>query len=241
MQMKTNVVLSPMLHDDLYFTGKTVVVIDVLRATTTIVTAFKNGCETVLPVGSLDVGVRSASDMFGARLLRGGEKNMKKIDGFDLGNSPLEYTQETVAKKAIVFLTTNGSRAAVKTRFSDETIIASFLNANAVVDYLLKKNDNIEILCSGSNGNFCFEDTFLAGYIVKLIRDQKPDLELTDSAYASYLLARQHENDIEKGLAASDHGKNLIKAGFSEDIRFAAQTNITDVIPIFNSGQITVK
>lgn len=239
--MKINVVLSPMLRDDLYFTGKTVVLIDVLRATTTIVTAFMNGCETVLPVGSLDVGVRRGSDMYGARLLRGGEKNMQKIDGFDLGNSPLEYTSDIVENKAIVFLTTNGSRAAVKTRFSDETIIASFLNAYAVVDYLLKKGDNIVILCSGSNGNFCLEDTFLAGYLISLIVEKSENVELTDSAHASFLVAGKYENAIEQGLSASDHGKHLIEAGFSEDIRFAAQCNITDVMPIFNNGSITVK
>ena len=112
--MKINTLLSPLNVDELYFTNKTTIVIDVLRASTTIITALANGAKEIIPVNSIEFAVKVSGDTFSSLTLLGGERNTKKIDGFALGNSPLEYTEEIVKGKSIVFFTTNGTKAIVK-------------------------------------------------------------------------------------------------------------------------------
>ena len=121
--MKLNVLFSPGNTDDLYFTGKTTVVIDVLRASTTIVEALKNGAKDVIPVATVEFAMKISGGMFGGQTLLCGERNTKKIEGFALGNSPLEYKKEIVSGKSIVFYSTNGTRAIVKAKFSENLFI----------------------------------------------------------------------------------------------------------------------
>ena len=97
--MKINVLFSPVSADELSFTGKTTVVIDVLRASSTIVTALQNGAREVIPVATVEFAVKVSGGMFGGQTLLGGERNTKKIEGFALGNSPLEYTPDSCRRK----------------------------------------------------------------------------------------------------------------------------------------------
>ena len=105
--MRVNVLFSPVITDELFFTGKTVVVIDVLRASTTIVAALQNGAREIVPVANVEFGVKISGGMFGGQTLLGGERNTRKVEGFALGNSPLEYTREVVSGKTIILYTTN--------------------------------------------------------------------------------------------------------------------------------------
>ena len=113
--MKIRTLLSPLNVEELYFTKKTTVVIDVLRATTTIVTALHNGAKEIIPVSSIEFAMKISG---GGQMLLGGERNAEKIDGFTFGNSPLEYTEEAVKGKSIILFTTNGSKALVRAKFS---------------------------------------------------------------------------------------------------------------------------
>ena len=239
--MKLNVLVSPSAVEELYFSNKTVVVIDVLRATTTIVTALENAAKEIIPVHSIEFAMKASSSMFGGQTLIGGERNTKKIDGFNLGNSPLEYTAENIAGKSIILFTTNGSKAIVKTKYTKETLIGSFLNVQSTAEHLVKQNDDaIEIVCSGANGLFCIEDTVCAGLIVREIQKLNPDVVLTDGARAAVDLSGLVMNDICKMLVNSDHGKLLVENGFEKDIRYCSRLNVSTIVPEYSTNVIKV-
>lgn len=236
--MKTNVLFSNLHLDELYFTGKTCVVIDVLRASTVIVTALSNGAKEVIPVNTVDFAVKVSGDAFRSQTILGGERNTKKVEGFALGNSPLEYTSEVIAGKSIILYTTNGSRSIVKAKFAENLFIASFNNLNAIVNHLIKLNKDVEIICAGTNGGFNLEDAVCAGNIIARLEESENEIELSDSSTASKLLYKNYSKSITKMLKNTDHGKLLIENGFEADIKECAKVDSSDVIPFFLSGII---
>ncbi|MBU1099847.1 MAG: 2-phosphosulfolactate phosphatase [Bacteroidetes bacterium] len=236
--MKINVLLSPLNADELFFTGKTTVVIDVLRASTVIVNAFENGAKEVVPVSSMEFAMKSSANAFGGLSILGGERNTKKIDGFTLGNSPLEYTEENVSGKSIVHFTTNGSKAIVKAKFSENLVVCAFSNLQAVAEYLLQLKEDVQILCAGSNGMFCMEDTVCAGKLIESITQLGESVEITDAGKASLVLYKTFGTDIRQMLSDSEHGKVLMDNGLGEDLDFCALVNSSTVIPFFKAGTI---
>ncbi len=234
--MKFNVMFSPVVADELFFTGKTTVVIDVLRATSTIVTALFNGAREVIPVNSIEFAMKVSGNAFGGQTLLGGERNTKKIEGFNLGNSPLEYSKEAVFGKSIILFTTNGSKAIVKAKFSENLFICSFNNLNSVAAELLKINKDVEIICAGRNGGFSLEDTICAGKLISEIQKSKEDCELSDSAKTGVILNKTYGKNIAKALAESEHGKILLDNGFDQDIQYCAKLNNIDAVPYFTNS-----
>jgi 2-phosphosulfolactate phosphatase len=238
--MKINTLFCPTHVEELYFTGKTVAVIDVLRATTTIITALNNGAKEIIPVGNFEFAMKISGSMFGGQTLLGGERNTKKIDGFNLGNSPLEYKKETVSGKSIVLLTTNGSKAVVKTKFSDTSVICAFLNLSTVAKYLASLNKDMEIVCSARSGFFSLEDAICAGKLASEIASLTGSIEKTDSTNAAIQLAKSFGKNLKKMLYDTVHGKLLIENGFEEDLKYCAKLNSTEIIPVFSSGSIKI-
>ncbi len=236
--MKINVLFSPLNTDDLYFTNKTTVVIDVLRATSVITQAIKNKAKEIIPVATVEFAVKVSGGMFGGQTLLGGERNTKKIEGFALGNSPFEYVKKIVEGKSIVFYTTNGTKAIVKAKFSENLIICSFLNISAVARYIVKLGTDVEILCSGRNNLFSLEDSVCAGRLVKEIAKLNSDLTLNDSTLAAITLDDKFGSDIIDMIKNSEHGKILLENGFEKDIEFCSQLDVIDIIPYFKSGTI---
>ena len=236
--MKINVHYTTQQFDELYFTGKTSVVIDVLRATTVIVTALKNGAREVIPVGTVDFAMKVSGNAFGGQTILGGERNTKKVEGFNLGNSPLEYKPEVVSGKSIILYTTNGSKAIVKAKFSENLYICCFNNLPAIAEQLLKLNKDVEIICGGSNGNFNMEDAVCAGNLISELQKVDKTVEIADSGRASLVLYKSFGKSIAKMLKQSEHGKLLIENGFSADIKECAQFGTTDMIPYYLSGAI---
>jgi 2-phosphosulfolactate phosphatase len=236
--MKINVLFSPIVADELFFTGKTSVVIDVLRASTTVVAALQNGAKEIIPVASVEFAVKISGGMFGGQTLLGGERNTKKIAGFALGNSPLEYTSEIVSGKTIVLYTTNGTKAIVKAKFSENLFICSFLNLNAVANHLAQLNKDVEILCAGRSNSFSMEDMICAGKLSAEILKIKEDAELTDSAKASVALNKSAGKNLVKMLKETEHGKILLENNFEDDIKYCAKLNTSDSIPVYNSNVI---
>jgi len=236
--MKINVLFSPLNADELYFTNKTTVVIDVLRATSVITQAMKNKAKEIIPVATVEFAVKVSGGMFGGQTLLGGERNTKKIEGFALGNSPFEYVKKIVEGKSIVFYTTNGTKAIVRAKFSENLIICSFLNISAVAKYLVKLGNSVEILCSGRNNLFSLEDSVCAGRLVKEISALKNDLVLNDSTQAAMSLDDKFGSDLVSMMKSCEHGKILLDNGFEKDIEFCAKINSTDIIPVFKNGTI---
>lgn len=234
--MKLNVFLSQIITDELFFTGKTTVVIDVLRATSTIVTAISNGAKEIVPVATIEFAVKVSGGMFGGQTLLGGERNTKKIEGFALGNSPLEYSKDVVDGKSIVFYTTNGTKAIAKARYSDNLILCSFLNISAVANHLIKLNNDIEIVCAGRNNYFSIEDSVCAGMLVTKIKNHYSDVELNDSAKASIILYEKFSKNISKMMRTADHAKQLLDNGFEADLDYCSKIDLLDTIPYYSNG-----
>lgn len=236
--MKIHVLLSPLNVDELHFTGKTTVVIDVLRATTTITTALYNGAREVVPVNSIEFAMKVSGNSFGGQTLLGGERNTKKIEGFTLGNSPLEYSREAIEGKSLILYTTNGTKATVKAKFSENLFLLGFNNLEAVAKHLASLNNDVEILCAGSNGMFCIEDTVCAGKLIEELRKISGNLELSDSAKACVTLADSFGENILEMLIGCEHGKLLIENGFEDDLNFVADLNTIDAVPFFDAGVV---
>ncbi len=236
--MKIDVLLSPHNVDELYFTAKTTVIIDVLRATTTIATALEAGAKEIIPVGSLDFAMKISGAAAGGQTLLCGERNINMIEGFSHGNSPLEYKDENIEGKSIIFFTTNGSKAIVKAKFSENLFLASFNNLDAIVNYLIKLDKDFNIVCSASEGVFCVEDTVCAGKIVSEVLNKKPKCEITDASKAAIVLYEFFGKDLLKMLSECEHGKKLAAKGFSEDIEYCAKLNSNNIIPYFENGSI---
>lgn len=234
--MKLRVLFSPANTDDLYFTRKTTVIIDVLRASTTILEALKNGAKDIIPVSTVEFAVKISGGMFGGQTLLGGERNTKKIEGFALGNSPIEYKKEIVSGKSIVFYSTNGTRAIVKAKFSKNLIICAFSNLKAVAQHLINLDEDCVILCAGNNNLFSLEDSVCAGALIDQIIKIKKDVELSDAARGALALNNSFGNDKLTILKESEHGKLLLKNGFENDLDLCSKLNTNDVVAYYTNS-----
>lgn len=236
--MKLDVLFSPVQTDELFFTGKTTVVIDVLRASTTIITALANGAKEVVPVGTIEFAVKISGGIFGGQTLLGGERNTKKIEGFALGNSPLEYKSETVSGKTIVFYSTNGSRAIVKAKYSANLFVCSFNNMRTLSKHLKNLNEDVVILCSGNNNFFSLEDSVCAGNLINELTAVRKKVILSDSSICALTLFNSFGKNIVKMMYESEHGQLLVKNGFEEDLKVCAEKNNTDMIPFYTENAL---
>ena len=221
---------------------ETVVVIDTLRATSTIVAALMAGAREVIPVAEIDEAVAVAQRLGKERTLLCGEKGAVKIDGFDLGNSPHEYLPELVEGKTLVLRTTNGTRALKAAASADAVLCAAFVNCSAVANYLVAlQPQQVTILCSGTEGAFSFEDALAAGALADALASQDIDVEATDGFRAVQELYRQHCDDIESPLREGEHGRKLLALGLEEDIVFCARKDVPGaVVPVLNGSMLQV-
>ncbi len=240
--MKIEVFFSPSQIDDLFMRDKNVVVIDVLRASSTVITALNNGAKEIIPVNTIESAVKVSGNLFGDVVLRGGERNGKIIEGFNLSNSPLEYTEEAVKNKSIIFCTSNGAPAMWKARYAKNLLIAGFINMSATVKRITELKDDVYILCAGKHTQFCLEDTVCAGMIIKELMDGKnSEFEFNDSASAAYTLYKNASKNLLKMARTCDHGKFLIEIGYENDLEFCTNVDAFDVVPEFSSNVLRLK
>lgn len=207
--------------------GKFCVVVDVLRATTTIAAALDAGCPAVIPVETPEEAREIAREQ---GCLLGGERNSVRIEGFDFGNSPLEYTPERIDGRPIAFTTTNGTRAMRACEAGETLVAASFVNGAAVARLLEESENDIFIVCAGTRGEPSIEDTVCAGM---LLDSAVRSLEVSGEAREAIALWNRHKG----GLAAmmkevSPHGRSLVDLGFERDVDFAASLNKLEVLSV---------
>jgi 2-phosphosulfolactate phosphatase len=228
-----DVFLLPSLAEPEQLAGRTCVVIDVLRATTTIVHALAAGATQIVPCLEVDEARRVAAEI-GAAAVLGGERAGGKIAGFDLGNSPGEYTRASVGAKTLVFTTTNGTRALARCKQSERVLIGAFVNFSAICGELAGA-EPIALLCGGTDGEVTREDALLAGAIVTELKRSGP-VTLNDQAEIAadaWQTAVRYLTDRPLGmtLRASRGGRNLMGMGHESDIDLAAQIDKFDIVP----------
>lgn len=219
---------------------KTVVIIDVLRASSTIVTAFMSGAKAIIPVGDMGEASKIAQNVDSDNYLLCGEKDGEKIEGYDLGNSPLEYTKEIVEGKNLIFNTTNGTKAIKKSLGSSKILIASFLNVGAIVEELKNQENDIVLVCAGWKGRLAFEDMLLAGNIIYLMSDGNLPNDSRDGAKVAFGLYDKYGDDISTVIHQSNHAMRLKDIIGTSDIDYCCQVDITNMIPRLKEGMITL-
>ncbi len=240
--IKAEVYFTPAFMDDLLMRDRNVVVIDVLRSSTTIVTALNNGAREIIPVASIESAAKVSGSLFGDVTLRGGERNGKMIEGFNLGNSPTEYTADTVKGKSIIFSTTNGSLAISKGKHAKLLVVTGFVNVSRTAEYIASMRRDFYILCAGNQNSFCIEDTVCAGMVLDKVQQLlKQNFISGDSANAALLLYKTYSKSILKMMQQSEHGKFLQDIGFGNDINICADVDSIPVLPVLHGNMIVLK
>ncbi|HHP7230127.1 MAG TPA: 2-phosphosulfolactate phosphatase family protein [Xenococcaceae cyanobacterium] len=222
------------------------VVIDVLRATTTIATALNSGAEAVQAFSDIDILMEKSARWLADKRLRAGERGGEKVPGFDLGNSPLECVPEVVTGKRLFLTTTNGTRALQRVALAPTVITAAQVNRQAVVNYLLQKQpETVWLVGSGWQGSYSVEDTACAGAIAELLITQgKMSLEAiagNDELVGALSLYAQWQGNLLAMFHNCSHGQRLLRLNCHQDLEYCATTDILDILPIQKEAGVLVK
>jgi 2-phosphosulfolactate phosphatase len=249
---RIDVYLLPALVEPQQLAGQTVVAIDILRATTTIIHALAAGAVQVVPCLEIDEARLLAAGEFPGSAVLGGERGGLPIPNFDLGNSPRDYSRERVGGKTVVFTTTNGTRAMIRCKAARRVLIGAFVNFSAVCRELVDE-PNVALVCAGTDGHVTREDALFAGAVVselamasggheKASGGREPpeesagfalndQAELAADAWRSCTRDLTRGNPLTRALRASRGGRNLIETGQENDIDLAAQIDQFDIVP----------
>ena len=235
-KLKIDACFSPFLYPVYEDSDSIVVIIDILRATSAICTAFEHGAEKVIPVAS----VEEAREFKRQGYLVGAERNAVTVEGFDFGNSPFSYMGEQVRGKTIVITTTNGTHAIQVARHAYKVVIGSFLNIDSLCEWLVEENRNVLLLCSGWKNKFNLEDALFAGAVTEKISSLTEKFQNGDGCLALKYLYQLAEKDPNKFLNYSSHKERLSRLNLKKDIRYCLTPNQTKVIPVLK-GNVLVK
>jgi 2-phosphosulfolactate phosphatase len=233
--MRVDVALGPGEWESADFAGRVAVVIDVLRATTTVTAALANGAEAVIPFADLDEC--RAYKKRETDVLLGGEREGVKPEGFDLGNSPLEYTPEKVSGRRIAYTTTNGTRALAACREAGEIFLGALVNRRAAAERLTASRRDATLVCAGKRGAPNLEDTYCAGAIIYMLESLAAGkVDLSDRARIALAVFR----DPEAGsvLARGEHGRALAGLGFSGDVDYCGRLDVVGTVGVLENGEI---
>lgn len=234
--MKIEVCYTPQAYHLFHNDEAIVVVIDIFRATSAIVTAFYNGVNKMIPIASLE----EAKEYQAQGLMVAAERNGEIVEGFELGNSPFGYMNNKVKGKTIAISTTNGTQAIEASRAASKILIGSFLNLDILCEYLASQKRDVIMLCAGWKNKFNLEDTLFAGAVVKKLTEEFQFETQCDSAIASNHLYNLAKDDLFTFLANSSHRNRLAKLELERDINYCLTPNICPVIPIMD-GKYLVK
>jgi len=240
--MKIDVYFTPLGLNAGDLTGRAVVVIDVLRATSTIVSALAAGAKAIVPAASSEEVVRLTTNLEKNGIILAGERRLLKIEGFNLGNSPREMTRESVAGKTVFLATTNGTPALLAAQGGDPVLVAAALNFSAVAERahaLFMERGDIVVICAGREKQFALEDAYTAGRLIKAVKKGAPPKKLTlnDAAQVSLDLAAQQGGWLD-ALGASAAARQLTEAGLADDVKFCANPDRVAIVPVYADRRI---
>lgn len=229
---KIDVCLSPELVSLYDFKDKTVVIIDILRATSCMVAGMGSGIRSITPVATVEECLELGSKGY----VTAGERGGEKIKEFDIGNSPFSYMEERFTGKDIAITTTNGTRAISLSADADEIVIGAFLNLTSIVEYLKENQNDVILFCAGWKGQVNLEDTTYAGAVIDGLGDSYT--YENDSVRVALSVFRDAKNDLYEYLKNASHAHRLRKFDIEKDIRFCATIDEFDVLPILREGKI---
>jgi 2-phosphosulfolactate phosphatase len=236
---------------DVYFTplgltagdlaGRGVVVIDALRATTTIIAALASGARAVVPAASSEEAVKMTANLERDGFVLAGERRYLPIPGFGLGNSPAEMTPEAVGGKTVYLATTNGTPALVAAQGADPILVGAAVNFSALVEraraVFLERGDLV-IICAGREKQFALEDAYVAGRLVKAVKSRLRKLELNDSATVALALTQRYRRWFD-AFSACEAGRHLTELHLAADVTFSAEDDRFSLVPTYSGRRIT--
>ncbi len=239
--MNIDVCLVPAELSHCQVAQRAVVVIDVLRASTTLISALAHGCRAIIPVEEVEEAKRIAATIGDERVLLGGERGGVRIEGFALGNSPREYRGATVRDSTIVFTSTNGSRLFRLVQNGATVFVGALVNVGAVARAVAEEGRDVLLVCAGREGRFSAEDCYCAGMIVARLQRVMPrQVVLSDAARAALRFFSRGSSPLSV-LQKSEHGRFLAKLGFRQDIAVCAEVDAYEVVPFYAEGVIRAR
>jgi 2-phosphosulfolactate phosphatase len=240
--MKVRTYFSPAEASSAEMQGATAVVMDVIRATSTIIEALAAGARAVYPTISTEDAIRLATSLGRKEALICGERKGLKIDGFDLGNSPAEFTQEKVGGKQLVMTTTNGTRAFLAAEQAERVVCSAFVNLSATAR-AVRDVEDLVFVCAGKEDRFALDDALCAGMILRSLLGEATgegivgEVVLDDASRTALDLARAHEPTVEF-LAETAAGASLVAVGLATDIPLCARVDLYDFVPTMRERRI---
>ncbi len=242
--MRVDIFFTPVGLSAAEVQGGTVFVIDILRATTSMCAALSHGAKAIIPVGSTEEALRLGQTIGSADVLLAGEKDCVRIPGFHLGNSPLEMTEAAVRGKTIIVATSNGTRALLACQGAAAVFPTAAVNLTLAAERAreaLQADQHVLIVCAGRDGTFSLDDAYCAGQLASaILGGTRPRRALNDAGLASLDLVRRYGSRWTRPLAYSRAGRELIRLGFSADLREAARVDAYPVLPHFHERRITL-
>lgn len=234
--MKVNVYATHNSVREIDIKDQIAVVVDVLRATSTIVTSLNSGCKEVIPVVEIEEAMEISRNYERETYLLAGERNALKIEGFDLSNSPSEYVREVVEDKSIIFTTTNGTKAIRRAEGAREVILGALINAKAVSDYILSRRDDVAFICAGTEGRFSLDDILAVGAIIHRMDNGENLLEFDDLATVCKYMYEQYSGNLDSIVRKSRHYNVLKATEHYRDIEYCLKEDIISIVPEYRDG-----
>jgi 2-phosphosulfolactate phosphatase len=237
--MLIDLYLTPTPLNRATFEKRVVVVVDVLRATTSICAMLHAGARGIIPVAEPGEAAELRTKLGADNTVLAGEREGVKIEGFDFGNSPDEFTPETVGGKHVVMTTTNGTAVFGKAARGASIITGSLVNISRVAEGVAAEGRDLLIACAGLEGGFSIEDTLCGGMLIHQLK-QRGDREpiLNDAASLALLLYENNKQTIRAAIEQGEHGRFLRNIGFGSDVALAANVDAIPVLPILNEGRL---
>jgi len=217
--------------------GKTAILVDALRASATIITAISNKCDRIVPTSEANeaAAIKKISE---GNLLLCGEIAGQKVGGFDLGNSPLEYTQDVVEDQILIFSTTNGSVAIKMLAPAEDVIISTFINATAAAKKAFEAGRDILLVGAGTGGDVSYDDVMAIGCLLNRFRKLDESIEIDDAGRIALKLYEDGKNDIPGALAGTKNFEYLKQLKFYDDLEYCTREDMFDVVPVYREGVI---
>ncbi|MCS7005093.1 MAG: 2-phosphosulfolactate phosphatase [Cytophagales bacterium] len=235
MPLSVETCLTPELSFQHDFTDKTAVIIDIFRATSCITTGLNHGVVSIKAVSQVE-------ECFPYRqrgYLAAGERDGRKIEGFDLGNSPFEFMSQK--GKKIVMTTTNGTQAILKAKGASHVVLGAFLNFDAVAEYIVQKNKNVVLVCAGWKGKYSLEDSLFAGALAKKLFEFHFQANNDDATTSCLLMYERVASNLKEFVALSSHYQRLRHLNVKEDLDYCITFNLMQgVAELQESGEISL-